>query len=191
MQVAEAKAVAVQDAVLIAPTHVQESYVHSLSNLDQLNAFIPFYFPILYFFRSGVESPSSATKLVTSLKQALADALELYPVLAGRLRKGKGGRLEIEVNGAGVEFSVATTEARLDSWKDLRLCPMGSQLVPNKSFISEEMLIGAPLACVQVTTFQCGGFAICISFFRGVGDMQAISEIVEAWAINIIENTHK
>ncbi|KAJ7557329.1 hypothetical protein O6H91_05G122300 [Diphasiastrum complanatum] len=151
MQAAKAKAVAVQDAVLITPTHVQEPYVHSLSNLDQLNAFIACYLPILYFFRSGAESHASATKLVASLTQALADALELYPVLAGRLRKGKGGRLEVEINGAGIEFSVATTEARLDAWEDLSFCSMASQLVPKRSFMSGEMMIGAPLACVQVT----------------------------------------
>ncbi|KAJ7515501.1 hypothetical protein O6H91_22G016000 [Diphasiastrum complanatum] len=182
MQADEAKAVAVQDTVLVTPTDVKESFVHSLSNLDQLNAFIPCYFPILYFFRSGAETPAAATKLVPSLKQALAEALDLYPVLAGRLRKGKGGLLEVEVNGKGVEFSVATTEARLDAWEDLRFCSIALQLVPNKPFMFGEMLIGAPPACVQVTTFQCGGVAISLSFLHALGDMQAMAEFVEAWA---------
>lgn len=129
-----------------------------LSNIDQV---LNFDVETIHFFQASPLFPPE--KVVDKLENALSRLLVHYDFLAGRLKfNPEQGRLEIDCNAAGAEFSVASSELSLEQTGDLAFPnPAFQQLIVRKS---EKLgLEDKPLICFQVTTFRCGGFAIGIS----------------------------
>ncbi|KAK1319125.1 Omega-hydroxypalmitate O-feruloyl transferase [Acorus calamus] len=128
-----------------------------LSNIDQL---FNFDMETVHFF-SAVESfpPSTVCDVI---KRALQQLLLPYDFLAGRLRTDPvKGRLEVDCNGAGAGFVVASSEMTLEEVGDLTYPnPAFKNLVPTRSLKGLE---DWPLMAIQVTSFKCGGFAMGIS----------------------------
>ncbi|GFP95781.1 omega-hydroxypalmitate o-feruloyl transferase [Phtheirospermum japonicum] len=151
--------VAIQDSTLIFPsqeTHDQTKSIF-LSNIDQV---LNFHVQTLHFFRANPDFPPEA--VAARLKNALEKLMVVpYDFLAGRLKLNhETGRLEIECNGSGAGFVVATTEYSLDEVGDL--------VYPNPGFMQLivpglEKFDDQPLGVFQVTSFKCGGFALGVS----------------------------
>ncbi|KAK1290854.1 Shikimate O-hydroxycinnamoyltransferase [Acorus calamus] len=128
-----------------------------LSNIDQ---FLNVDMGTVHFFSSNQAFPPSA--VCEAVGRALRELLVPYDFLAGRLKEDPlTGRVEIDCNGAGAGFVVASCERALEDMGDLT-CPSPDivKLVPSKSLPGLE---DWPLMVIQVTSFACGGFAMGIS----------------------------
>ncbi|KAK1295267.1 Omega-hydroxypalmitate O-feruloyl transferase [Acorus calamus] len=135
-----------------------------LSNIDQLfNLDVE----TVHFF-SAIESfPPSA--VCDAIKQALQQLLVPYDFLAGRLKQHpEKGRLEVDCNGAGAGFVIASSEMTLEEIRDLTYPnPAFKNLVPTRSLKGLE---DWPLMAIQVTSFKCGGFAMGLSINHTIFD---------------------
>ncbi|KAJ7533779.1 hypothetical protein O6H91_13G064400 [Diphasiastrum complanatum] len=162
----------------ICPSQTRPNYTYFLSNLDLLFALNPEYIRKVFYFRTkGADGVSKLS--IQSLKDSLSRVLSLYPILAGRLKKGESGRLKVDVNGEGIPFIEAKTNARLEDWQDLRLCDIQQELNPKDSFIRD--ICKAPPIRVQVTTFSCGSIALGLSSLHILADGLSTIEFVKAW----------
>ncbi|GLT27954.1 hypothetical protein SLA2020_029170 [Shorea laevis] len=149
-----------QSTSLILPSQETKTQSIFLSNIDRI---LNFHVETVHFFPFNKDFPPEI--VVEMLKKTLAEILLPYDFLAGRLRaNAETGRLEIDCNGAGIVFSVASSEYALDDVGDL--------VYPNPAFgqlISKSMdNLGQdnqdePLCFFQITSFKCGGFAMGIS----------------------------
>ncbi|XP_058740079.1 acyltransferase GLAUCE-like [Vicia villosa] len=150
--------VTIHETSMVFPSKQTEKKSMFLSNIDKA---LNFDVKTVHFFEANKDFPP---QIVTEkLKKALEDALVAYDFLAGRLKKNsETNRLEIDCNSEGVGFVVASSEYPLDQIGDLAY--------PNQAFAQfvhktdDFLKIGdIPLCVVQVTSFQCGGFAIGIT----------------------------
>ena len=86
-----------------------------LSNIDKV---LSFNVQTVHFFKAHPDFPP--TTVVEKLETALRKVLVPYDFLAGRLKMNpKLDRLEVECNGAGAGFVVASSEFTLDEIGDL------------------------------------------------------------------------
>ncbi|KAF9617312.1 hypothetical protein IFM89_035293 [Coptis chinensis] len=100
--------VTVQGPTVVQPFEETPKETLWTSNVDQL---FRGHIPSVYFYRpDGSSSFFNASVLRDALSKVL---VPFYPV-AGRLKKDKNGRLEIECSGEGVLFLEAYTESILD-----------------------------------------------------------------------------
>lgn len=162
---------------VVAPAHPVPPYDYFLSNFDLFFVSAPMYWQTVYYFRTKTIDPE--TPSTQSLKASLSKALSIYPILAGRLKMGDAGRIEVDVNGKGIPFIEASTEASLDDWTSLHVCDIEEDLNPKNAFITN--IFTAPLIRVQFTTFICGGIALGFSSLHTIGDGLAITEFVKTW----------
>ncbi|KAJ7533761.1 hypothetical protein O6H91_13G063700 [Diphasiastrum complanatum] len=161
----------------IVPKHPVPTTSYFLSNLDHLFVSTEAYMHTVYYFRTKKDDP--ITPSIPRLKESLSELLSVYPVFAGRLKSGKEGRLEVDVNGDGVPFTEATTEASLDDWPDLHFCDIEEDLNPKDQLVHN--IFTAPLLRVQFTSFQCGGIALGFSSLHIIADGLAVIEFLKAW----------
>ncbi|KAI9121365.1 hypothetical protein K1719_008398 [Acacia pycnantha] len=150
--------VRIQNSSMVFPSKQTERKSLFLSNIDRV---LNFDVESVHFFASHKDFPPDT--VADRLKKALADALVAYDFFAGRLKLSpETDRLEIDCNGAGAGFVVASSELELDQIGDLVYPnPAFAQLVQkNKDFLEPG---DHPLAVFQVTSFNCGGFAIGMS----------------------------
>lgn len=86
-----------------------------LSNIDQV---LNFNVETVHFFASHEDFPPQT--VAEKIKDALEKILVPYDFLAGRLKlNARTGRLEVDCNGAGAGFVVASSECTLDEIGDL------------------------------------------------------------------------
>ncbi|KAJ6891861.1 hypothetical protein NC651_025146 [Populus alba x Populus x berolinensis] len=151
--------VTIQNSCLVFPN--QETAQRKsmfLSNIDQV---LNFNVETVHFFASHEDFPPQT--VAEKIKDALEKILVPYDFLAGRLKlNARTGRLEVDCNGAGAGFVVASSECTLDEIGDL-VYPNAAfaKLVVNSSDSLEKD--GKLLCIIQVTSFKCGGFALGIS----------------------------
>ncbi|VAI52894.1 unnamed protein product [Triticum turgidum subsp. durum] len=77
------------------------------------------YTPLVHFYRRPETSGDNFFN-VSRLKTALGKALVPFYPLAGRLRAGGDGRLEIDCNGKGMLFLVAQSRLTMDDFTDFK-----------------------------------------------------------------------
>ncbi|XP_059628608.1 acyltransferase GLAUCE [Cornus florida] len=150
--------VTLHDTSLVFPFQENERKSMFLSNIDQV---LNFNVQTVHFFPAHPDFPSEI--LAEKVRTAFCKVLVPYDFLAGRLKLNPElGRFEIDCNGAGAGFVVASSEFTLHEIGDL--------VYPNPGF--RQLIIQSmdklgpndqPLCIVQVTSFKCGGFAIGIS----------------------------
>ncbi|KAK1266254.1 Shikimate O-hydroxycinnamoyltransferase [Acorus gramineus] len=147
----------IKSTSLVHPPIELERRSMFLSNIDQ---FLNVDMRSVHFFSSNQAFPPSA--VCEAVGRALRELLVPYDFLAGRLKEDPlTGRFEIDCNGAGAGFVVASSERALEDMGDLT-CPSPDivKLVPSKSLPGLE---DWPLMVIQITSFACGGFAMGIS----------------------------
>lgn len=135
--------VKIQHKCLVYPAKTSERTSMFLSNIDQV---LNFNVETVHFFQQNKHFPPHV--VVEKLKTALANVLVTYDFLAGRLKSDpKTGRLEIDCNGDGVGFVVASSESSLDEIGDLVYPNPGFKDLIVKSFDDQ------PLCTIQVHFF--------------------------------------
>ncbi|CAN6237722.1 unnamed protein product [Urochloa humidicola] len=173
---------------LVAPARPTPHETKTLSDMDD-HPGNRAYVPLLEFFairdaaatgdgrrRGPPEDPAAA------VEAALAEALVYYYPVAGRMREAAGGKLAVDCNAEGVAFADADTAVRLED--------LGAPLLPPYPCAEELLLdagdphvvVGKPIVFMQVTRFQCGGFAIGISINHCIADGFGMVQFLKAVA---------
>ncbi|XAR50296.1 Vinorine synthase [Bertholletia excelsa] len=141
----------------------------TLSFLDQIVP--PVYVPLIFFYSSY---KSDRVPRFESLKQSLANTLNRFYPLAGRLRDDA----HVDCNDTGAEYAEALVHADLrhvlEDPKDDDL----KKLLPVDSYAGG----GEVLLAVQANIFQCGAAAVAVCVSHKVADGSSLVAFVNAWA---------
>ncbi|KAJ0788532.1 putative transferase [Helianthus annuus] len=148
----------------------------ALSELDQTG--LTTHVPTIYFYK---QSPEDWLIVLQTLKASLSSTLVHFFPLAGRLSFITRGRLELDCNGAGVQFLEAYADANLVDLDSLLPSPVYHQLIPSIDY-QNTPLEEIPLLVLQVTRFVCGGFSLGLSISHAVADGQSALHFVSEWA---------
>ncbi|KAJ4715320.1 vinorine synthase-like [Melia azedarach] len=155
---------------------------HKLCLFDQLLDHI-YAACILYYPLNQEISLSDSTNidLIVSerlqlLKQSLSETLtnHFYP-LAGKLKDD----FTVDCNDEGVYFVEARAKTSLNEFLTQPDLYLISKFVPKDG---NDRLAGAHVAKVQVTTFACGGLAICTCVSHMFGDGTTFGLLLNNWA---------
>ncbi|KAL3828436.1 hypothetical protein ACJIZ3_017238 [Penstemon smallii] len=149
-----------QLSTLVFPSQETEKKSLFLPNIDQI---LNYSIPTAHFFLPNKDFPPEFVG--KRLKIALEKVLVPYDFMAGRLKLNyKSGCLEIDCNGAGVGFVLASSEFRLADIGECLVHPnLGFQQLAVQKLDCLSPQVDQPLCIFQVTSFKCGGFAIGMS----------------------------
>ncbi|CAI0400653.1 unnamed protein product, partial [Linum tenue] len=184
-------AVTIKESSLVKPAEATWTGRMPLSEFDMTGTIT--HIDTLYFYNKPTTSvPQNDVALVNLLKDSLSRTLVAFYPLAGRLHPIGGGRLELDCNGAGVQFNEAHAETTsLDELLGL----FGSDVSGTSRCSGTEFLplvpavdygrLGInewPLLLVQLTRFSCGG--ICLGFNNShvAADGLAAMHFFHEWA---------
>ncbi|XP_028083589.1 protein ECERIFERUM 2-like [Camellia sinensis] len=136
---------------------------------------------ILYYKKALSEE--SGWLLVGWMKLSLGKALEEQPILAGRLRRGEGGKGELEIvsNDSGVRMIEARISTTLEEFLDLKEREDAEAELVFWNDVDDQNPQFSPLFYIQVTNFQCGGYSIGISCSLVLADPLAIISFLRRW----------
>ncbi|BFI32708.1 omega-hydroxypalmitate O-feruloyl transferase [Marchantia polymorpha subsp. ruderalis] len=161
-------------AEYILPREQIEPQTYYLSNLDQNVAMLV---KTVYLFEAKPEKKEDVSEV---LKTSLAQVLDTYWPLAGRLALSPEMKLIVNYNNDGVCFVEAIANADLADLGDIgkpddRLAQLLYE-VPGATNI-----LDTPLVVVQVTKFKCGGWSLGLSMQHSMFDGIAANEFIKAW----------
>ncbi|CAF2238898.1 unnamed protein product [Rotaria magnacalcarata] len=127
-----------------------------------------------FFHRPPSELMGTTTDMIDKLKSSLAEALELYPPVAGTVRANENGERYIDMNtknSLGTPFLVEMKDTPYTGDAE-DLSPRLVMLLPPTS---------STLA-VKVTQFSCGTIAVATSIHHQVTDLRGFLDFLEVWA---------
>ena len=110
--------------------------------------------------------------IIKKLQTSLAEALELYPPVAGQVRTNERGDMVIATRvDSGTPFLVERRETPFIA--DFEgLAPRSEVLLP----------IGSQVLAVKVTQFACGTIAVAVSIHHQVTDLRGYLDFLEVWS---------
>ncbi|KAG8371810.1 hypothetical protein BUALT_Bualt12G0001900 [Buddleja alternifolia] len=162
--------VKVHETTILPP--IQQTEIRKCCFLSNLDQNFNFYVSNVHFFSGNPDFPIE--EVVRRLKAAVQKVLVPYDFAAGRVRQNhQSSLLEIDCDGTGAGFVVASSEYSLDDIGDDLIYPHPGykQLAPQK--LDNLGLNDPPLNIFQVTSFKCGGFSLGVStqhlLFDGIG----------------------
>ncbi|GLJ27316.1 hypothetical protein SUGI_0536110 [Cryptomeria japonica] len=140
----------------VYPAEAKEARSMFLSNIDQtLVAAVG----TLSFF--SAHSTMSFEEVVESYVKALSEMLVTYDFMAGRLKLNEEeDRLEIECNGAGAFFAVASSELSMEELGDITTPNLAFRRFVLCDSVTQSHQQDLPLLTLQATRFKCGGFVV-------------------------------
>ncbi|ORY97928.1 transferase [Syncephalastrum racemosum] len=116
--------------------------------------------------------PSSACNVIKKLRSTLAETLEFYPPITGKVTTCPQGELIIALDKQeGTPFLVHTKDTPYTGDSE-DLSPRPGLLLPPDS----------PILAVKVTVFACGTFAVATSIHHRVTDLRGFLDILELWS---------
>ncbi|KAK3427820.1 shikimate O-hydroxycinnamoyltransferase [Eucalyptus grandis] len=132
--------------------------------------------PSVYFYR-----PTGLDDFFDSrvLKEALSRALVLFYPLAGRLKRDKNGRIEIDCNAEGVLFVEAETSSVVDDLGDFATLEL-RKLIPAVNYSSG--ISSDPVLVLQVTYFKCGAVSLGVGTQHHVTDGFSGLHFLNTWS---------
>ncbi|KAL7123832.1 hypothetical protein ABFS83_14G009200 [Erythranthe nasuta] len=182
---------------LFSPSNPKPIKTIFLSNIDQTLSF-----PVetVFFYKVPPNMPSSSTADIAERVRKAVEKVLLIPYyfMAGRLNfNSDTNRLELVCNNAGALFVSAESRFSIDD--------LGSLSQPNPSFhrlvhrqgLYQKSLAETAVFTIQVTRFECGGFALGFMTNHAILDGKSASEMFnnlasicrgEALKPNIINN---
>ena len=134
------------------------------------------YTPLVHFYRRP-ETAGDDFFDVTRLKTALGKALVPFYPLAGRLRAGADGRLEIDCNGKGMLFLVAHSRLTVDDFSDFK--PSSKQ---RRLFVPHANHSDSLLWTTQVTFLKCGGVVLGSAIHHAAMDGSVVFHFFRTWS---------
>ncbi|XP_044408663.1 putrescine hydroxycinnamoyltransferase 1-like [Triticum aestivum] len=134
------------------------------------------YTPLVHFYRRPETSGDDFFN-VSRLKTALGKALVPFYPLAGRLRAGGDGRLEIDCNGKGMLFLVAQSRLTMDDFTDFK--PSSKQ---RRLFVPHVSDSDGLLWATQVTFLKCGGVVLGSAIHHAAMDGSVVFHFFRTWS---------
>lgn len=161
----------------VYPSERCEPHVMYLSGADHIVR--PRHVPIFLFYRAREDGEQvMPTDL---LKNSVANTLSKFYPIAGRLRKGSDGKLEIVCNNAGVEFVEATVDGSLDEFDGFNP-KLFSELLDPVPVPFGESFTEYPITYIQVTRFACGGVSLVITINHACVDGLSVNQFLTSWS---------
>ncbi|KAH6760833.1 hypothetical protein C2S51_017782 [Perilla frutescens var. frutescens] len=147
---------------VIVPPKSTPHEMKRVSDVDNQES-LRFYYSIIMFYNNNNNDP-------INIRQALAKTLVYYYPFSGRLIQGPHHKLLVDCTPEGVLFVEADAAITLAQLGDTILppCPY-PDLLPNLPSSSHGVL-HCPLLMLQVTRFECGGFALAIRINHVISD---------------------
>ncbi|KAL3498808.1 hypothetical protein ACH5RR_041540 [Cinchona calisaya] len=148
----------------------------------------PSYATLLYYYSADHETVNDTaidevSKRLKKLQESLSDVLTRFHPLAGRLVFNEGDFHHVDCQDQGVLYREARLNCQLNefleaAYEDLDLI---TSLAPRKVFRDIDLVI-APLVCVQVNQFNCGGLVIAVEILHTMGDGFTGTRFTYEWA---------
>ncbi|KAF8407283.1 hypothetical protein HHK36_006410 [Tetracentron sinense] len=165
----------VKDSTMVRP--VQDTPKRSLWNSNVDLVVSRMHTPSVYFYK-----PNGSWNFFDAgmLKEALSKALVPFYPVAGRLKRGKDGRIEIDCNGEGVLFVEAETVSLVHDFGDFAPTLQLRQLIPAVDYSGD--ISSYPLLVLQVTYFKCGGVSLGVGMQHSVADGASGLHFINTWS---------
>ncbi|KAL4202997.1 hypothetical protein AMTRI_Chr02g266300 [Amborella trichopoda] len=162
------------DPVWVRPARDTPSSVLEFSRIDSQPAF-RFLVKTIHVYKYGEEAAKK-------IREALAELLVPYYQFSGRLTaSGEDGRLRLLCTGEGAGFVEGVANCRLEDIDYLD--KLASEELYHLIYGDPKEIDMTPVALIQVTDFQCGGFAIGLQLSHclvdGIGGVQFLSALAE------------
>ncbi|KAI4311370.1 hypothetical protein MLD38_036273 [Melastoma candidum] len=143
---------------------------HDFSFLDQIAN--PYFMPFILFYHN--DSLTTLEKKLAQVKSSLSKALSIFYPLAGKM---KSGQAHVDCNDRGIHYVEARANCLLSEVLEDREPELLKPLVPFGLCDVNDMAAG-----VQVTSFGCGGLAVCLCISHKVGDALSCILFLNCWA---------
>lgn len=177
--------VKLEEPIFVPPAEPTKNHDYFLSNLDQN---VAVWVETVYLFEAKLHDMKENCPLeerpdpVVVIRQALAKVLVQYYPLAGKLGISEERKLIVHCNGKGVLFVEGFADARISDLGDTTkpYLPTLGQLVYQCP--GTKSMFDIPLVTVQVTKFQCGGFALGLRINHCLIDGVGAMEFINSWA---------
>lgn len=155
------------------PSHLR---TYKISLLDQL---LPIgHVPMILFFPS-INLNNTIHAIAAKLKDSLSATLTYYHPFAGTIMND----LYVDCNDEGVQYIEALVKNfTLRSFLEKLEIHSLHKLVPHNPTSNETSKKGTCVVMVQVSIFECGGFAICLTISHKVVDGISLFSFFKAWA---------
>ncbi|KAJ4715321.1 vinorine synthase-like, partial [Melia azedarach] len=150
-----------------------DQYVHHYYNT------CVYFYPLNQDNLSGsIDIERVVSERLQLLKQSLSETLtHLYP-LAGRMTDD----FSVDCNDEGIYFVEARAESTLNEFLSQLNLSLLSKFVAKEGNEQNRQIAGGSVAKIQVTTFACGGLAICPSIEHMVCDATTFRLFLNNWA---------
>ncbi|CAM6049925.1 unnamed protein product [Sphagnum compactum] len=132
----------------------------------------------VYFYLNDARSPDFLKHEI--LVEALGKTLVPFYPMAGRLKKGDKGRMEIDCNAAGVLLVEAEADAKISEFGEFAPDPRFRQLVPQIDYSCD--ISSYPLLVLQITFFKCGGASLGVGMQHHIADGMAGIHCINTWS---------
>ncbi|KAI4353082.1 hypothetical protein L6164_002056 [Bauhinia variegata] len=161
---------------MVVPRYPTPMGYISLSELDQIQPHR--HSGVLVYLYKPTQKNTNFTEII---KNSLSLILVHYYPLAGRLRRIKGGRFQVECNAKGVQLWEAKSELKMADYGDFAPTEaVMRDFYPNIDYDSP--IETWPLLIVQVTRFSCGGLCLVVKTSHVVLDGWALCKLICSWA---------
>ncbi|CAN0905452.1 Stemmadenine O-acetyltransferase [Linum grandiflorum] len=158
---------------------IKEMKPFKLSSLDQMEAST--YIPLVHFYPFNNNTTTANDVVSSKLKASLSQTLTLYYPLSGRVNSDDD-TLYIHDFQQGVPFTEARIHSvRLAEFLQPPKLEFLNKLLPFEGFCLQPRN-GAPFVAVQLSTFDCGGIALGLSFYHRVIDAATFTAFLDTWA---------
>ncbi|KAF9119893.1 hypothetical protein BGW39_011841 [Mortierella sp. 14UC] len=118
---------------------------------------------------------ASITNVIEQLKSSLAEALELYPPVAGTVQFNDKGEFFIAMDKEGVVGTPFLVDL-----KDTDFAQDSEDLSPRLEVVLPP---NSSTLAVKVTQFSCGTVCVASSFHHQVADLRGFLDFLELWAL--------
>ncbi|CAM8995233.1 unnamed protein product [Rhodiola kirilowii] len=172
----------IQSVMPLRPTDPRHTRKVVLKHPQTMGIFQKCHHILLYYKKASEED--SGWVVAGRLKESVGRALLDYPMIAGRLRWGSNDQnashdhssnnsqreLELVSNDSGIRLVEAKLPISLDEFLQIKDREQAEGELVYWEELNEENPQFCPLAYIQVTNFECGGYSIGFSLSIVLGD---------------------
>ncbi|KAK9062780.1 hypothetical protein SSX86_019970 [Deinandra increscens subsp. villosa] len=154
-------------------------HTYNLSELDQLFGHI--YMPLILYYPNNGSCSLTAHEKAEVLKQSLSKSLTKYYPFAGRLPTPVKPSY-IDCNDEGVVFVEAKNDSPLTTFRHVNEEAETLDQLFADNLVGQNSPQSRNVAGVQLNHFACGGAAVTLSLWHGIGDASTLASFASHWA---------
>ncbi|XP_076933875.1 shikimate O-hydroxycinnamoyltransferase-like [Bidens hawaiensis] len=169
--------VVVRESTIVKPEKTTPTTNLWLSSLDLTS--YRYHTLTVYLYR-----PNDAHNFFDSkvMKDSLSRVLVPFYPMAGRLKQGEDGRLQVNCQGQGALFLEAESDGVLDHFGDFAPSLEYMKLIPVVDYCDSLGIESFPLLDLQVTYFKCGGVSLGVGTHHHVTDGMSGLHLINTWS---------